>query len=252
MRRTSDQRNQQGDRTTRRLALFSCGLVLLIAAAGWPSPPSGAAGGLVPGAYVPLIASENEISVDLTATAEVIGTQTPTVTATATGEPAQRADVIGTVYLRPIFHSIENGQCIPRGGAAWLGAIDSAHTITDTLQRVQFGLPADLSVYGYAYLYDANGQALQTVSIQHDPKSGILSYKYTSLAAGVYSEAAYVAYQGDDRPTRITRIYDWILFPSLSHDTSLTFSLTPSQALGSTIPLDPLYLDLQGSVCPSV
>src|SRR5690348_10576272 len=106
MRGRADQLNRGGDRTTRRLALLSCCLVLLIAAAGWRSAPSGAAGALVPRAYVPLIVNENEISLDQTATAEAIGAQTPTVTPTATTEPAQPVDVSGTVYLRPQFSTL--------------------------------------------------------------------------------------------------------------------------------------------------
>jgi hypothetical protein len=149
--------------------------------------------------------------------------------------------------LLAINDGVNGVSCTPAGGTAWLGTIDGSHTVTDTAERSQFDLPADTSVYGYVYLSDANGQLLQTVPVRHD-SNGQLSYAFASVVAGTYQLASYVAYKGDDQPTPIARAYGWILFPNLYHETSLTFSLAPTLQ-PDPVPLNPLYLDLQGSVC---
>ena len=131
----------------------------------------------------------------------------------------------------------------------WLNTIDATHTITDTSQRSAFSLPADTSVFGYVYLNNSNGQLLQTAPIRGDTATGALSYTFTNVVPGIYKLEAFVAYLGEDTPNRIARVYSWILFPDLSHALSRTFVLVPGSP-GGTVPLDPVYLDLNGSVCP--
>ena len=150
-----------------------------------------------------------------------------------------------------INQSVEEGTCIPAGGTTWFGVIDAAHTVTNATDRSKFSLPADTTVYGYVYLKDAYGQTVKPATpIKHDPISGQLSFAIADVTPGTYKIEAYVAYKGDDVPTQIARKYSWILFPNLSHDDSRTFNLSPSQTLNSAVALDPLYLDLNGNVCP--
>ena len=77
-----------------------------------------------------------------------------------------------------------------------------------------------------------------------------LSFSFADVSPGTYKVEAFVAYKGDDTPTPVNRLYKWILFPNLSHDTTRTFNVSPSQTLNSVVALDPLYLDLLGNVCP--
>ena len=151
--------------------------------------------------------------------------------------------------LQAIGSSGDVITCTPHGGAAWLAAIDSTHTVTDTAEREKFGLPADESIYGYAYLSDTSGRMLQVAPIRHDRKTGKLGYTFAEVAPGTYYQQAYVAYRGDDQPERVSRSYDSILFPNLSHDARRTVTIGPASA-GEPAPLDPLYLDLRGTVCP--
>jgi Flp pilus assembly protein TadG len=148
-----------------------------------------------------------------------------------------------------INQSVENPACIPAGGTNWLGSIDNTHTVTNQAERTgKFGLPADTSVYGYVYLKNQYGQTLQTVPVTH--QNGQLSYSFADVAPGTYKLEAFVAYKGDDAPNPVSRVYSSILFPNLTHNTSRTFNVSPSQTLNSIVPLDPLYLDLSGLVCP--
>jgi hypothetical protein len=150
-----------------------------------------------------------------------------------------------------INKSVEEGACIPAGGTNWFGVIDAAHTITNVTDRNKLQLPADTTVYGYVYLQDAYGHSVKPATpIKHDPVSGQLSYSIADVTPGTYQIKAFVAYKGDDQPNQIARSYSWILFPNLSHDDSRTFNLSPSQTLNSSVALDPLYLDLNGNVCP--
>jgi hypothetical protein len=141
------------------------------------------------------------------------------------------------------------GQCVPGGGVTWLNTIDATHTIINTVSRTAFGLPADTSVYGYAYLRDTNGLLLQTAPIRGDATTGALSYTFTNVVPGIYKLEAFVAYLGEDTPNRIARVYSSILLPDLTHASSRAFALAPGSP-GGTVALEPVYLDLNGSVCP--
>jgi hypothetical protein len=153
--------------------------------------------------------------------------------------------------FRAINQSTQEGTCVPAGGTTWFGKIDSAHTITNAADRSKFSLPADQAVYGYVYLKDAYGASVKPATpIKHDPVSGQLSFSIPDVTPGTYKIEAYVAYKGDDVPTQIARKYSWILFPNLSHDDSRTFNVAPSQTLNNSVALEPLYLDMNGNVCP--
>jgi len=175
--------------------------------------------------------------------------QVPSVVSFPYYSEARQPATVGETLDQIQSGTIET-ECVPSGGTSWINTIDTTHTLTDTTRRGDFGLPADTSTYGYAYLSDANGQMLQSAPIRHDPTNQ-LSFSFPGIAPGTYHLAAYLVYQGDDRPTQIARLYDWILFPSLSHETSRTFTVS-NPLLGSVVPLDPVYLDLQGFVCPAV
>jgi hypothetical protein len=150
-----------------------------------------------------------------------------------------------------INKSTEEGTCIPAGGTSWYGKIDAAHSITNAADRSKFSLPADTTVYGYVYLKDAYGTTVKPATpIKHDPVSGQLSFSIPDVTPGTYKIEAYVAYKGDDVPTQISRKYSWILFPNLSHDDTRTFNVSPSQTLNNSVALEPLYLDMNGNVCP--
>jgi hypothetical protein len=158
------------------------------------------------------------------------------------------SEAIESAQIQQINDAIRFVECVPGGGATWLDTIDSTHTITDTSQRSVFSLPADTSVFGYVYLKDSNGQLLQTAPIRGDMTTGALSYTFTNVAPGAYQQQAFVVYKGDDQPSPIARIYSWILLPDLSHGSSRVFVLNPLSP-GGTVPLSPLYLDMQGEVC---
>jgi hypothetical protein len=147
-----------------------------------------------------------------------------------------------------INQNIEDPTCIPAGGANWVGTVNSNRTITSASTRANFGLPADTSVYGYAYLKDQYGSTLQTSPITH--QSGQLSYSFANVAPGTYKLEAFVGYLGEDAPTPIARVYSSILLPDLSHSTSRSFAVDASATLNSVVPLAPLFLDLNGNVCP--
>jgi hypothetical protein len=62
---------------------------------------------------------------------------------------------------------------------------------------------------------------------------------------------AYVDYKGNDG---ITRQYDYFIDPnSLTEAHRITFAITSASALGSSVPLNPVFMDLQSTVslCPS-
>jgi len=146
-----------------------------------------------------------------------------------------------------INDSVENPTCIPAGGANWVGSIDGAHTITSS--RANYSLPADTSIFGYVYLKDQNGATLQSSPITD--QNGQLSYSFTNVAPGNnYKLEAFVGYKGDDTPTPISRVYSSILLPDLSHSPSRALRVDASQTLNSVVPIDPLFLDLNGNVCP--
>jgi hypothetical protein len=190
-------------------------------------------------------------TVHVVAVASVPGTELRQVASQATFPYYAEANTASMVteQLNAIQSITASSSCAPSGGTAWLSDIDSAHTISDPAERARLGLPADTSVYGYAYLNTVNGEPLQVAPVRKNTQTGELIYSFPQVAAGIYTLQAFVAYRGDDQPTPVARSYNWILFPNLSHDTSRTFSLAPPQSVGTAVALEPLYLDLNGSVC---
>jgi Putative Flp pilus-assembly TadE/G-like len=154
---------------------------------------------------------------------------------------------VGQIFAA-INQSVEDPTCVPAGGANWVGSIGNDRTITDPATRSGFGLPADTSIYGYVYLKDQYGGLLQTAPVTQ--QNGQLSYSFANVAPGTYKLEAFAGYKGEDSPTPISRIYSSILLPDLTHSTSRAFAVDASQTLNSVVPLAPLYLDLNGNVCP--
>jgi len=147
-----------------------------------------------------------------------------------------------------INQSVENPTCTPAGGASFVGSVANSNTITNSSTRSTFGLPTDTGVYGYVYLKNQYGAILDTAPIRQ--QNGQLSYSFANVAQGTYNLSAFVGYLGEDTPNQIARVYSSILGPQLSHATSQSQSVSSSGTLNSIVPADPLYLDLNGNVCP--
>jgi hypothetical protein len=99
---------------------------------------------------------------------------------------ARTPDTVNLI-LDAILDGAATSTCVPSGGTSWLSDIDGAHTVSDPAERALFNLPADTSIYGYAYLYNTNGQSLQAVPVRKDAQTGKLSYTFSQVAAGTYS-----------------------------------------------------------------
>ena len=98
-----------------------------------------------------------------------------------------------------------------------------------------------------------NGAALpapkNVVPIQVDPTTNRLSFHVDDMTPGTYQMRAFVAYRGEDDESRI---YSQIYNPNTAAiDNAVTFQVSPSSSLGTSIAVAPLYLDLSGSVCPN-
>lgn len=161
---------------------------------------------------------------------------------------ADRPDDLRTI-LNDISTDVKLGDCVPSGGTTFL------NTITD--DRVGDVAPVGPQTYptvGYVYLYDSNGNPLPAgkdkAPIMVDPQTGTLSYRFSDLTPNTtYQMAAFVAYQGDDD---ISRSYDQIFNPNLqSTDSRRSFTLQSAGSLGKEVAMDPLLLDMSGSVCPN-
>jgi len=254
--------------TSRRIALFFLAIIVLVAAIAGQRPTTGVAGAGASTIYVPLIAKSDGSTAAATATAvatptatatatltatptgTATATATATITATATQEQPQTFNVTGTVYLKPRFAQQVGGQCVSTASPTWVNVIDSTHTITNTSERSAFGLPADLSVYGYTYLSNIYGQTIQVIPVQVDAATGALSYTFTNLAPGVYSQTAYVVYKGDDQPTPVVRSYSRMMMNGLPVQNRV-FDVVPGSPSG-VLQLDPIFLDLRSDVCPAL
>jgi hypothetical protein len=161
---------------------------------------------------------------------------------------ADRPDELRTI-LNDISTDVKLGDCVPTGGTTFL------NTITD--DRVGDFSPVGPQTYptvGYVYLYDSNGNPLPAgkdkAPVMVDPQTGTLSYRFSDLTPNTtYQMSAFVAYKGDDD---ISRSYDQIFNPNLqSTDTRRSFTLQSAGSLGKVVAMEPLYLDMNGSVCPN-
>ena len=135
-----------------------------------------------------------------------------------------------------------------------LQKIDAAHTPASP--------PAPGNgVFGYAYIYAVGSStAKYTLPIQHDAATGNLSFAIpppdpnnaasTGITPGNYEMKAYVLYKGADG---VTRQYDYFINPTtMSEQPQIPISVTSASTIGASVPLPPIFLDLQStiSVCP--
>jgi Flp pilus assembly protein TadG len=157
---------------------------------------------------------------------------------------AARLDAI----FRDIATDVQEGDCIPTGGNTWKS------TMTDS-QVGDVAPPQGPLTYptvGKVYLRDQNGQALPNGQgvrdIQVDPSSGNMIYRFDNIAPGTYQMEAFVSYRGNDDVSRSYKLI-WNQHTGML-DQSWTFSVNPSNALGTVLPIETLHLDLSGSVCP--
>jgi hypothetical protein len=161
---------------------------------------------------------------------------------------ANQPDELRTI-LDAISRDVKGGNCVPSGGTTFLNTITD-----DRVGTVGSVGPQTYPTVGYVYLYDNNGNPLPAgkdkAPIMVDPQTGTLSYRFSDLTPNTtYQMAAFVAYEGDDT---ISRSYDQIFNPNLqSTDTRRSFTLQSAGSLGQVVPMEPLYLDMNGSVCPA-
>jgi len=156
-------------------------------------------------------------------------------------------------------------SCIPAGSNTWIGKIDAAHTAdSPPLPSLPFG------VYGYVYLTNDQGQPVSVPwnGPGADPRGGVtnmipivtdlngnMTYVLppsAGLTAGNYYLTGYVNYKAANAdPTAggdgQSRQYSRLMQDGLPVQ-NVSFTLTPSQVLGSSIVIDPLHLDLNLNV----
>jgi hypothetical protein len=151
--------------------------------------------------------------------------------------------------LKSIFEDIgedvREGDCVPMGGVAFEQTMKESQVGTSSKGTLSF------PTVGYVTLKDENGGVLPngkgTAPIRVDPETGKLVYRFDSLTPGVYQMSAWVAYKGEDK---VSHDYDQIF----DRQTELASTTQPliideSEALGSVVPIDPVHLDMRGTVC---
>jgi hypothetical protein len=152
--------------------------------------------------------------------------------------------------LQGIFQSIATnvkyGDCVPVV-KPWENEIKEEQ-VGDVAPRD--GGPLTYPTVGKAYLYDQNGNVLPggkgVANITANGES--LSFLFNDLTPGTYQLRAFVAYRGEDD---ISRIYKQIYNPNTSSiDNTITVNVDPTNALGTVVAAPPMYLDMDGSVCP--
>jgi hypothetical protein len=153
--------------------------------------------------------------------------------------------------LQGIFDSIETnvkeGQCVPTAGNSWKKTIGQEGSADIPPPSGPLAYPT----VGYVYLYDQSGNVLPNgkAPIQVEAQSGNLTYHFDNMAPGIYQMKAFVGYKGSDG---VSRSYSMIFNPyTQTADDVKTFQLKPSDSLGSVVPMEMLYLDLKGTVCPN-
>jgi len=146
-----------------------------------------------------------------------------------------------------IATNVTEGDCVPTGGNTWQSTLPQENAAAVPPPSG----PVTYPTVGYAYLYDQNGNtfANNKASISVDSQSGRLSYHFDNLAPGIYQMRAFVGYKGNDN---VSRVYDRIFDPNTqTADTAISFTLKPSDSLGTVVARPTLYLDMTGSVCPA-
>lgn len=165
--------------------------------------------------------------------------------------PATQSNVVDSI-LTNIQARAAGATCTAGGGFNWLNTIDGTHTPAN---------PPAPGVFGYASIYDVSSATPKyTLPIQNDPSTSRLGFSIpppdpsnpasTGITPGTYEMEAYILYKGTDG---ITRSYNYFINQSsLREAKRITFSVSSAAALGSSVPIDPIFLDLPSAthVCP--
>lgn len=179
--------------------------------------------------------------------------------------PARSADLVAKVLTQ--IKAKAEGPCTEVSYPGFISHIDAAHTAV-----LPSGPTLPTGVYGYVYLTDNNGAAVNVpwvgpgtdprvqknaIPVMQDGIGENLTYTIPSangLPPGVYRLSGAVYYkaakpEGDG----LSRQYDQIK-PGLSDQQYMTFELLPATSLGSAVVLDPVRLELSDAikVCPDL
>jgi hypothetical protein len=140
---------------------------------------------------------------------------------------------------------LEGKHCI-EAGASGSGYVDSIQPQHYAELLPPYDTPA--GVYGYMYLYDANGQPLppeqHKVPVVQEMIGGSSRLTWSlppehGLAPGNYIATAWIGYKGDDG---VSRVYDTFLDPTTKiYVKSMPFVVRPSS---TEVVVDRFYLDL--------
>jgi hypothetical protein len=167
---------------------------------------------------------------------------------------ATLANVVDSI-LTQIQARATGTTCSAGGGYNWLNFISSANTPASP--------PAPGNgVFGQVFIYDVNNATPKYIlPIQHDASDGHLGFSIappdpnnpnsTGITPGTYEMEAYIDYKGQDGQTLQ---YDTFINQSSLHEAHrITFSVTSAATLGSSVPIDPIFLDLPSTthVCPT-
>ncbi len=167
---------------------------------------------------------------------------------------ARPGDVAQTLSAIQSQVATSSGGACTEAGAEWIDQIDQAHTAS-----FPSGPALPPGVYGYAYLYDKNytpvsvpwadprGSQQNALPITQDRPDGKLGYVIpdgSGLTPGTYFMKAFVGYKAEDS---VSRQYTQIIDGGQPQQ-FMMFVLTPAGALGQTIVLPPLRLDLDPAV----
>jgi len=157
------------------------------------------------------------------------------------------------------------GPCAETGTSSWIGSIDTQHTAASPPMP---SLPT--GVYGYVYITNDQGQPVNIPwsGPGADPRGGVMNmvpivtdlqskFQFSippanGLPSGTYHATGYVNYKAANAsPTAggdgQSRQYSRLIENGLPVQ-NITFNVTPSDVLGSSVVVDPLRLDLNLNV----
>ena len=143
--------------------------------------------------------------------------------------------------LASIRTNVTDGQCVPTSR-------DFQKQFAPENASAGFGVT--YPTVGYVTLTDQSGNPLPngTAPVVVDQQTGNLAYRFSNMSPGTYQMSAWVGYKGDDNASRkYSLIFNR---DTQTDDTSYTFQLAPSTALGQVVTGPSLNMDLNGVVCP--